>query len=181
MNSKHKQISKYLSLILRHNPEKIGLKLDDNGWASVTELLSRSKRKQPLLTIELLREIVMTNDKQRFSFKENETKIRANQGHSIKVTLGYDSKEPPAFLFHGTVGKFIPAIKEKGILKMSRHHVHLSHDRNTAAKVGARRGIPIILTIRARDMYRDGIQFYQSENGVWLTDHIPSPYIEFAK
>ncbi len=141
--------------------------MDENGWANVEELLSKSKKHQPSLDLELLKEIVVTNDKKRFAFNEDCTRIRANQGHSIKIDLEYSPKQPPEFLYHGTVAKFMDAIREKGLLKMSRHHVHLSEERDTAAKVGARRGKPIILTIRSGAMHANGTEFFQSDNGVW--------------
>lgn len=178
MNNQHnKKISKFLSLILRHNPSLIHLKLDENGWASVDFLLKN--KKQPFSLAEL-KEVVETNDKKRFSFNEDGTKIRANQGHSISnINLELKSKTPPEFLYHGTVGKFLSAIREKGLLKMNRQHVHLSQERETAIKVGSRRGKPIILSIRSGEMSRKGHDFYLSENGVWLTNHIPSEFIEF--
>ncbi|AXT59570.1 RNA 2'-phosphotransferase [Aquimarina sp. AD10] len=179
MKTNHKNTSKFLSLILRHNPAKIGLQLDDNGWADVTELLSKSKNHSPNLDIDLLKEIVQNNDKKRFAFNDDQSKIRANQGHSLDINLGYIPKQPPEFLYHGTVSKFIDAIKEKGILKMSRHHVHLSQDRETAIKVGSRRGKPIVLTLRSGAMHTNGVEFFQSDNGVWLTDHVLPEYIEF--
>ncbi|WP_103068224.1 RNA 2'-phosphotransferase [Aquimarina sediminis] len=181
MKTNHKHISKFLSLILRHNPDKIGLQLDENGWADVNELLSKTKRYQPKLDLELLKEIVETNDKKRYVFNENLTKIRASQGHSIAINLEYQPKEPPQFLYHGTVAKFMDAIREKGLLRMSRHQVHLSHERETAIKVGSRRGKPIILTVRSGEMYEKGVEFFQSDNGVWLTDTVLPEYIEFKE
>lgn len=176
MNEKDKKkISKFLSLVLRHQPETIGLSLDQNGWASVDEILAKSN-----FNLAELKEVVATNDKQRFAFNEDESLIRANQGHSLKnIDLGLIAKEPPLFLYHGTVGKFMSAIKEEGLKKMNRQHVHLSNDRATATKVGSRRGTAIILSIRAGDMHKNGYKFYQSDNGVWLTDHVPSSYIDF--
>ncbi|TSE04334.1 RNA 2'-phosphotransferase [Aquimarina algiphila] len=179
MKTNHKHISKFLSLILRHNPGKIKLHLDENGWADVSELLSKAKRHQPSLDMKLLKEIVETNDKKRFAFNEGETRIRANQGHSIQIDLEYKPVRPPEFLYHGTVAKFMDAIREKGLLKMSRHHVHLSEERETATNVGSRRGKPIILTVRSGEMYTNGIEFFQSDNGVWLTDTVAPEYIEF--
>ena len=178
MTQQHiKQISKFLSLVLRHQPEKIGLTLDKNGWATVSQLLEKSKVR---FTIEELEEVVATNDKKRFSFNEDQTKIRANQGHSLKnVDLNLASKSPPAFLYHGTVAKFMPEIKTQGLKKMSRQHVHLSKDRDTAIKVGSRRGKPIILSVRALDMEKQGYTFYISENGVWLTNAVPASFIDF--
>ena len=172
-----KKISKYLSLILRHKPEKIGLELDQNGWASVLDIINKSGVD---FTMEEIYEVVKTNDKQRFALNYNNTKIRANQGHSIKtIDLGLEAQSPPEFLYHGTVAAFIGNIKEKGLLKMNRQHVHLSKDRETAIKVGSRRGQAIILSIRAKAMESKGFRFYLSDNGVWLTDTVPAEFIEF--
>ncbi len=179
MKTNNKHISKFLSLILRHNPDKIGLKLDENGWADVTELLKKAKQHQPQLNRTLLKEVVETNDKKRFAFNDNQTRIRASQGHSVQIDLNYKSKQPPKFLYHGTVAKFIDAIEKKGLLKMSRHHVHLSEELETATKVGSRRGKPIILTIRSAEMHANGIEFFQSDNGVWLTEVVLPQYIDF--
>lgn len=176
-----KKISKFLSLVLRHKPETIGLEMDKNGWVSVKELLKKTKSKFPELNMGLLEEVVSTNDKQRFSFNENKTKIRANQGHSIDVDLKYTEQEPPEILFHGTVDKFLKNIKNEGLQKMSRHHVHLSADEETATKVGSRRGKPVILVIESGKMHSDGIKFYKSENEVWLTDMVEPKYIKFIK
>ena len=179
MRSEYKQISKFLSLILRHDPGKIALQLDDNGWAQVDELLTKINRHQPELTFKLLEEVVYTNDKRRFAFNEDKTKIRASQGHSVKIDLNYTSVEPPEYLYHGTVNKFLDQIKEKGLLKMSRNHVHLSEDVETATKVATRRGKPIILKVSSGEMFTNGVEFFKSENGVWLTDAVAPDYIEF--
>lgn len=171
-----KKKSKFLSLLLRHRPEKVGLTLDKNGWANVPELLSKTN-----ISMDELRIIVADNDKQRFTFNEDQSKIRANQGHSLQqIDLELKSVEPPHFLFHGTVNKFMQPIRDNGLLKMNRQHVHLSKDRETATKVGSRRGKPIILSVRAGDMFQDGFEFYRSQNGVWLTDHVPTKYINFG-
>ncbi|WP_299622001.1 RNA 2'-phosphotransferase [uncultured Tenacibaculum sp.] len=175
-----KNISKFLSLLLRHQPDLIGLKLDENGWADVAELIEKSKRKGKYFSIEKLEEVVATNDKKRFSFNEDQTKIRANQGHSLKtIDLKLEAIQPPEYLYHGTVSKFMQSIKEKGLQKMSRQHVHLSQDLETATKVGSRRGVPTILTVRSGAMHVAGFEFYQSKNGVWLTDYVPAKFIEF--
>ncbi len=183
MNEKKiKRISKFLSLILRHNPDKINLELDENGWANVDELLSKSSKGNTRFSMETLEEVVETNDKKRFAFNGDKTKIRANQGHSIKtIDLELEVIEPPTFLYHGTVGKFMQSIRGKGLQKMSRQHVHLSNDLETATKVGSRRGHPIILSVRSKDMYDAGHAFYQSENGVWLTDEVPPEFIDFKE
>ncbi|WP_316635876.1 RNA 2'-phosphotransferase [uncultured Flavobacterium sp.] len=180
MNEKTtKTVSKFLSLVLRHSPEKIGLKLDENGWADVAELIEKCNKKGNRLDLELLDYVVENNDKKRFAFSEDKTKIRASQGHSISVELNLDEAEPSEFLYHGTVGKFLESIKKEGLQKMSRQHVHLSKDLETAIKVGSRRGAAQILTVRSGAMHRDGFKFYLSENNVWLTDEVPVKYIEF--
>ena len=172
-----KRISKFLSLILRHQPETIGLKLDENGWADVEELRERSAKKKVYFSLEELDEVVETNNKKRFAFNEDKTKIRASQGHSINIDLALEALQPPDFLYHGTAEANISSILEKGIEKRSRQHVHLSTDKETATKVGMRHGKPIILTIRTGKMYEDGIGFYLSANGVWLTEFVDPKYI----
>lgn len=180
MNEKQlKSISKFLSLVLRHKPETIGLTLDEMGWADVSELLSKLKSEFNDISKEHLQEVVSTNDKKRFAFNEDQSKIRASQGHSIEVELNLAAKQPPEFLYHGTVEKFLDAIKAQGLLKMNRQHVHLSNDLDTAKKVGSRRGTPVILTVASGKMYREGFIFYLSENGVWLTDRIDPRFIQF--
>lgn len=180
MNEKTaKSVSKFLSLVLRHSPETIGLKLDENGWADVEELIAKCSKNGNSLNAELLDYVVENNDKKRFAFNEDKTKIRASQGHSISVELNMKEAEPSEFLYHGTVGKFMESIKLEGLQKMSRQHVHLSKDKETAIKVGSRRGAPQILTVRSGAMYRDGFKFYLSENNVWLTAEVPAKYIEF--
>lgn len=181
MNEKDKkQISKFLSLVLRHRPEYIELNLNENGWASVDELIEKSKTKNFNFSCSELEEIVVTNDKQRFAFNEDKSKIRANQGHSVKtVDLQLEAIQPPEFLYHGTVAKYIDSIRTTGLQKRSRQHVHLSEERQTATKVGSRRGEPIILSVRTLEMHQKGYDFYCSENNVWLTDHVPTEFIEF--
>ncbi len=180
MNEKQIKIkSKFLSLILRHNPQIIQLELDKNGWANVEELLQKSKRKINL-TIDELEIVVKTNNKKRFAYNEDKTKIRANQGHSLKnIDLELKAIKPPPFLYHGTVAKFMQSIKANGLQKMNRQQVHLSHERETAINVGSRRGKPVILSIRALEMHHAGLIFYRSKNGVWLTDNVPTKYIDF--
>ncbi|MDR2237288.1 MAG: RNA 2'-phosphotransferase [Chryseobacterium sp.] len=172
-----KRISKFLSLILRHQPETIHLKLDENGWADVEELRLKSALKRVYFTLEELDEVVETNNKKRFAYNEDKTKIRASQGHSIDIDLSLEALQPPDFLYHGTAEANIHSIVEKGIEKRNRQHVHLSIDKETAAKVGMRHGKPVILTIRTGKMHEDGISFYRSANGVWLTDFVDSKYI----
>ena len=172
-----KRIGKFLSLILRHDPGTIGIELDENGWADVNELIEKCKKHRYHFSMEDLIEIVETNDKQRYSFNEKRSKIRANQGHSIDIDLDLSPVEPPEYLYHGTATRFMSSIMEKGILKGSRQHVHLSKDKQTATNVGLRHGKPVILTIMSGKMHRDGIPFYLSDNGVWLTDYIDTKYI----
>ncbi|MDR6459753.1 putative RNA 2'-phosphotransferase [Chryseobacterium vietnamense] len=172
-----KKISKFLSLILRHQPESIGLKLDENGWADVEELREKSARKRIYVTPEELDEVVETNNKKRFAFNEDKTMIRASQGHSIDIDLALEAIQPPEFLYHGTAEANIRSILEKGIEKRTRQHVHLSADKETATKVGMRHGKPVILTIRTGTMHQDGLNFFQSANGVWLTDFVDAKYI----
>lgn len=172
-----KTIGKFLSLVLRHEPSKIGITLDDNGWADVEELISKCAKHRVSFTRKELDEIVETNNKKRYSFNDEGTKIRANQGHSIAVDLEFTAIEPPMFLYHGTADRFISSIEAMGVKKMSRQHVHLSQDKETAINVGSRHGRVVVLTILAGKMYQDGIEFYQSANGVWLTDYIDPKYI----
>jgi putative RNA 2'-phosphotransferase len=181
MDSKQKKsISKFLSYVLRHHPELIGLTLNQKGWACVEELIEKSKENHLLLTKEMIQEVVATNDKKRFSFNEDETMIRANQGHSLQyIDLGMESKVPPAILYHGTIHKFLESIQQEGLKKGSRQHVHLSIDVEIAKDVGGRRGKPIVLKVDAQKMYEAGYTFFLSENGVWLTEHVPVEFIMF--
>ncbi|NDV60384.1 RNA 2'-phosphotransferase [Bacteroides sp. 519] len=172
-----KRIGKFISLILRHEPGKIGLKLDDNGWANVDELISKCAKHRVSFTMKQLEEIVATNDKKRYSFNDDNTKIRANQGHSINIDLELKPVEPPEYLYHGTADRFLSSIMENGIVKGSRQHVHLSKDEVTAVKVGSRHGRAVVLTIMSGKMHREGISFFVSDNGVWLTDYVDPQYI----
>ncbi|WP_316827705.1 RNA 2'-phosphotransferase [Pedobacter miscanthi] len=174
-----KGISKLLSYILRHSPETIKLKLDENGWADVNELIAKFDLYDLTLDFDLLKYVVENNDKKRFAFNEDKTKIRASQGHSIAIELNLNETEPLEYLYHGTVEKFLSDIKTQGLQKMSRQHVHLSADKETANKVGGRRGKPVILTINSGAMHKAGYKFYLSANNVWLTDVVPAEYIEF--
>lgn len=164
--------SKYLSLILRHKPEVAGIALDKYGWAPVNDIVKALD-----IDLETLKCIVRTDSKQRYSFNEDQTKIRANQGHSIKVDVGLKEATPPDILYHGTGTKSLSGIAKTGITKQSRQYVHLSKDTDTAMKVGMRHGNPIILVIDCKEMLKDGYKFYLSENGVWLTDIVPIKYI----
>jgi putative RNA 2'-phosphotransferase len=172
-------ISKFLSLILRHSPETIGLQLDENGWADIEELMIKCIRNGRTFSREELDEIVALNDKQRFAFNEDKTKLRANQGHSVEVELQLETQKPPELLYHGTVARFLENIRAEGLKKMNRHHVHLSAEKTTAEKVGSRRGEAIILIVHSGEMRRDGFMFFLSGNGVWLTESVPERYIDF--
>lgn len=167
--------SKFLSLVLRHEPEKIGLQLDPQGWVPIDELLSRAAPHLPL-TQELLHEVVRTSDKQRFAISEDGTRIRANQGHSVPVELGLAPQVPPEQLYHGTATRFLDSIRKQGLLRGDRHHVHLSAT-ETAVKVGARHGQPVVLIVNAGDMHRAGHVFFRSDNGVWLVEHVPPSFL----
>ena len=176
-----KKISKRLSYWLRHAPEAGGIELDEAGWVDVNVLLEAFARSSTPLERSRLERIVAESDKQRFAFSADGVRIRANQGHSVSVDLGYEPAEPPAELFHGTVGKALPSIREKGLLPQSRHHVHLSADRATAKNVGSRRGRPVVLTVNAAAMVKAGHVFFRSANGVWLTDVVPAEFLFFPE
>lgn len=168
--------SKYLSLILRHKPGIIGIELDEHGWAEVDELIA-GVSKTHTLTKELLEDIVSRDEKQRYSFNEDKTLIRANQGHSIPVDVELPEVEPPEILYHGTGEKYVPSIDVQGLLRKSRLYVHLSADTETARKVGSRHGRPVIYAVKSGKMFRDGLTFYRSVNGVWLTKEVPTRYL----
>jgi len=177
MKDQIKKHSKFLSLLLRHKPETVGLKLDSQGWADTSELLEKINQKGRRITFELLEKIVEENDKKRFVFNEDKSRIRAAQGHSLKVELDYKALIPPDILYHGTIAETAKLIQQSGIKKMQRHQVHLSADTDTATIVAARRGKPVILIVDARKMHDAGYKFFQSDNGVWLTDFVPSAYV----
>ncbi len=172
------RISKYLSKHLRHQPERLGLTLADGGWVRVDTLLAACTRHHFPITREELTEVVTHNDKQRFAFDATGTLIRANQGHSVAVDLHLEPLVPPATLYHGTGHRAVAAILRYGLLKMSRHHAHLSSDSATARTVGARHGKPVVFAIAAAAMHRDGYHFYRSANGVWLVEHVPPAYLQ---
>ena len=174
--NKYKETSKYLSLILRHKPEIIGIALDEHGWANVDELIEGVSRTHPL-DMAALELIVAEDEKQRYSFNEDKTLIRANQGHSIPVDVELDEKEPPEVLYHGTGEKYVSSIDRQGLIPKSRLYVHLSRDEETAAKVGSRHGKPVIYKVKSGEMYRDGYKFFCSVNGVWLTKEVPVKYL----
>jgi putative RNA 2'-phosphotransferase len=178
MNDKRRvHVSKYLSLHLRHQPERLGLTLEAGGWVEVEELLDACARNNFPLTRDELNEVVATSDKKRFAFDDTHSRIRANQGHSVAVDLQLEPVAPPALLYHGTATRFVDAIRRDGLKKMARHHVHLSPDVPTARKVGARHGAPVILEVDAAAMSRDGCVFFCSANGVWLVDEVPARYL----
>lgn len=169
--------SKFIALILRHKPDTIGISLDEHGWANVDELVKGISKTQPF-NMDMLEEIVRTDNKQRYSFNEDKTLIRANQGHSIPVDIELDEKEPPELLWHGTGEKYVDSIDKQGLISKSRLYVHLSKDEETAISVGKRHGIPVLYQVKARQMYNDGFKFYLSVNGVWLTKEVPIKYLE---
>ena len=171
------KLSKFISLILRHKPEEIGITLDDFGWAKVEDLINGINKSGRNIDMDILEEIVRTDNKQRYSFNEDKTKIRTNQGHSIPVNVELKELEPPATLYHGTATKSIEGIRQQGIKSMSRLYVHLSKDFETAKQVGSRHGECVVLVINAKRMREDGIKFYLSENGVWLTEYVDPKYI----
>jgi len=172
-----KQISKFLSLVLRHQPETIGIQLDESGWTNITELIEKANSYGIKFDIETLNHIVATNSKRRFAINDTLDKIRASQGHSIGIELGYTNQQPPEILFHGTGEKCVPSILETGLEKRGRQHVHLSSDIETAIKVGQRHGKPFVFKVLAEQMYKDSFQFFISDNGVWLIDNVPTKYL----
>jgi putative RNA 2'-phosphotransferase len=176
-NARLIKISKYLSKHLRHQPERIGIKLSPGGWVAVKDLLAACKSNQFPISRDELDEVVANNDKQRFSFDETGTFIRANQGHSVDIDLQLESVVPPDVLYHGTGHKAVESILQTGLCKMSRHHVHLSKDIATATTVGARHGKPVVFVVDAAAMYQAGYTFYCSDNGVWLVDSVPPEYL----
>ncbi|MBP1857779.1 RNA 2'-phosphotransferase [Rhizobium herbae] len=171
------QTSKFLSYVLRHAPESIGLTLDVNGWADIADLIDKANAANQPLDIDTLHAVVTESDKKRFKISEDGKRIRAAQGHSVPVALGHAPIEPPPILYHGTATRFLDSIREKGLLAGERQQVHLSSDMLTAEKVGQRHGKPVVLTIDAGRMFSEGISFFQADNGVWLTDTVPPAYI----
>ena len=174
--SRNNSTSKFISLILRHRPEVIGITLDEHGWADVDELLAGINRTRPL-DMAGLEEIVRTDEKQRYSFNADKTKIRANQGHSVPVDVELRAVTPPALLYHGTGEKYVASIETQGLIPKTRLYVHLSGDNETAFKVGARHGRPRVFEVHAGQMAADGYVFYRSVNGVWLTKEVPARYL----
>lgn len=184
------ELSKFISLILRHKPEVIGITLDEHGWADVDELIEGINKFSRfgmdidgfyVIDFSVIEEIVNTDNKQRYSFNEDKTLIRANQGHSIPVDVELEVKQPPLNLYHGTGRKYRLSILEKGLIPKSRSYVHLSADIDTAIKVGKRHGAPVLYRIKTAAMIKDGYVFYQSKNGVWLTKEVPVKYLEVVE
>jgi putative RNA 2'-phosphotransferase len=171
------KVSKYLSKHLRHDPERLGLKLEAGGWVAVADLLAACADHHFPISRAELDDVVATNNKQRFAFDPSGSRIRANQGHSVDVDLQLEPQAPPDVLYHGTGQGSVPAILGNGLLKMARHHVHLSPDTATAIKVGMRHGRPVVLAVDAAAMHREGHMFYCSANGVWLVEHVPAQYL----
>lgn len=177
MSTPYTRASKFLSFVLRHDPQSIGLSLDREGWAVVDKLLVQANHAGQPLTADLIRQVVETSDKKRFSLSEDGQRIRAVQGHSTEaVAIAYAAIEPPEVLFHGTATRFLDAIREQGLLPQRRQYVHLSADEPTAIAVGQRHGKPVVLRIDAGRLHREGHAFYQAENGVWLTAAVPVSY-----
>jgi putative RNA 2'-phosphotransferase len=178
MNEKETtRISKFLSLMLRHQPELIGITLDEQGWVNVDELLQQTEKHGKIITMDMLNYVVVTNTKKRFAFSDDKQQIRASQGHSVEVELGYEPQVPPRVLYHGTGSQSVTSILKTGLQKRHRQHVHLSADVDTAIKVGSRHGKPIVLSILAYEMNKEGYVFYLSANGVWLTDEVPAGFL----
>lgn len=170
------KLSRFLSFILRHKPDSIGISLDEHGWAVVDDLI-KGIAKQKEFSMEILEEIVLTDDKQRYSFNEDKTLIRANQGHSIPVDVELDEINPPELLWHGTGEKYVESIDKIGLISKTRLYVHLSDNEETAKKVGTRHGTPVLYIVKSKEMHNDGYTFYMSKNGVWLTKEVPLKYL----
>ena len=176
-----KPISKSISYVLRHRPDSVGLTLDESGWVDVEELLSAFARNGKKLTRDVLDEVVTRNDKQRFEFSADRARIRARQGHSVPIDLGYERAVPPEVLYHGTATRSLDSIKAEGLVKGRRHHVHLSTNQQTMLQVAMRHGKPVLLAIDAARMHADGHEFFVTGNQVWLTDHVPPQYLTIAQ
>lgn len=171
------KLSVFISLVLRHKPDAAGISLDEHGWANVDELLNGINNTGRKIDMNILEEIVRTDNKERYSFNEDKTLIRANQGHSIPVDVELKEQQPPKYLYHGTADRFLNSIMAEGLKPMSRLYVHLSKNEETAVKVGKRHGKPVVLKIKAEEMWNDGVKFYLSQNGVWLTRYVDKRYI----
>lgn len=180
VNELHARESRFLALVLRHKPEEAGITLDEHGWANVDELVKGIAARHPF-NMEMLEEIVATDSKSRYSFNEDHTLIRANQGHSVDVDVELVPKDPPEVLYHGTAQRFLDSILEQGLLPKGRLYVHLSSDAETAFKVGRRHGSPVVLKVDAGAMREGGFEFFLSKNGIWLTKHVPAEYLEMIQ
>lgn len=175
------QISRFLSYILRHSPESIGLSLDEQGWGEISQLILLAQKKGTQLTLELINDVVKTNDKKRFTISENGLFIRAVQGHSLKTTVDYQAITPPKILYHGTATRFIDSIFNQGLIPNGRQYVHLSQDYKTAVNVGNRHGKAVVLIVDSEKMFSEGFEFYQADNGVWLTLSVPVKYLKIEE
>lgn len=172
------KIGKLMALVLRHRPDALGLEMDEHGWVRTDDLIEKiNGTNQYVLDMDLLEEIVRTDSKQRYSFNDDKTLIRANQGHSIPVDVGLVQATPPDILYHGTATRFTESIDSQGLLPQSRLYVHLSQDADTATNVGRRHGTPVVYQVDCQAMLRDGYEFFKSENGVWLTKEVPARYL----
>jgi len=179
MNDNYTQTSKFLSYVLRHEPHSIGLSLDREGWAEIDALIEGARESGRPLDRELIRAVVASNDKQRFALSEDGNRIRAVQGHTNQdVAIAYEAKTPPSVLYHGTATRFLASILAEGLRPGQRHHVHLSERVDTATEVGRRYGEPVILSVDAQAMHRDGYAFFQADNGVWLTEKVPVQFLQ---
>ena len=175
------RLSKFLSLVLRHRPEVIGQQLEPGGWLPVESVIAGARQQGYRLDMATLELVVAQKSKQRFAFNGDKSKIRASQGHSVLVDLGLAPQQPPDILYHGTASRFVESIRQQGLLPQQRNHVHLSRDIETARNVGSRYGKPVIIEIQAGEMYRAGHAFLVSENGVWLTLHVPITFMRFPE
>lgn len=177
MTDNLRSTSKFLSYVLRHHPDALGIELDKHGWVDIESLLTAAHKQQKSWSRELIEEVVRSNDKQRFRISDDGQRIRANQGHSTGIDLALPSQEPPTVLYHGTADRNLDSILANGLLKRTRQHVHLSDHRDTARVVGSRHGRAIVLQVASQTMHNHSHQFYRSDNGVWLTEHVPAEFL----
>lgn len=181
MKKKEDRLSVFISLILRHKPEVINISLDEYGFAKTNELIPGINSTGREINFDVLKRIVDSDEKHRYSFSEDFSRIRANQGHSLTLNVEMQAAIPPDFLFHGTSEETLPAILQEGIKKMSRQYVHLSELSSTAVSVGKRHGLPVVLVVNSREMYNDGVEFKVSENGIWQVENVPTKYISIKE